>query len=431
MRKGLGRHNYRSAGGPVPSLVLDFAGTGVLDPRVTFTRSTTGTYYNSSGVLSTAAINAARFDYNPSTLAPLGLLIEQSSTNLLLQSQNLGTTWLTSGTSSVAINSNTAPDGTSTGNKITANSATNSYILQSFTTSATTYTLSAYLKAGTNNYASLLYQVGANTYAGAVFDLSLGVVGETKSGTTTSTQVISSSITSVGNGWYRCSMTFSTTSVGTYYSFIQFAAAATGNIWSIFGNISVITIGNTIFAWGVQLETFLASTSYITTTTAQVTRAADNASITGANFTSFYNTTQGTLFAEASVNSVANPLNQNIISIYLSATNYIRLWLWQGDPSKIRFTNLNSGVSTELVSPAVSANTYFKVASVYQNSNFLLDLNGGAVVSSSSGSVAQGLTSFNIGNFSGSNEYMTGRIKKIAYYPQAVTSAQLQALTGS
>jgi len=81
MLRNNGRHNFRSPFGVQPSLVLDFAGTGTLDSRITFTRSTTATYYNSSGVLSTAAINAARFDYNPSTLAPLGLLIEQSSTN--------------------------------------------------------------------------------------------------------------------------------------------------------------------------------------------------------------------------------------------------------------------------------------------------------------------------------------------------------------
>ena len=69
-----------------PALLLDFT-TGTLDSRITFTRSTTGSYYNSAGVLSTAAINAPRFDYNPSTLQAKGLLIEESRTNLLTYSE--------------------------------------------------------------------------------------------------------------------------------------------------------------------------------------------------------------------------------------------------------------------------------------------------------------------------------------------------------
>jgi hypothetical protein len=91
MRKGLGRHNYRSAGGPQPSLILDFAGTGTLDSRVTFTRSTSATYTNSSGVLTNSAVNSPRFDYNPVTLALLGLLIEEQRTNVLLNSLLDGT----------------------------------------------------------------------------------------------------------------------------------------------------------------------------------------------------------------------------------------------------------------------------------------------------------------------------------------------------
>jgi len=115
---------------PVPSLVLDFAGTGTLDPRVTFTRSTTGTYYNSNGVLSTATINTPRFDYNPVTKVPLGLLIEQSSTNTVLYSQDYSNIiWLKTQSTNTP-NTVTAPDGTLTGSTMTA--AGTSFVLYRF-----------------------------------------------------------------------------------------------------------------------------------------------------------------------------------------------------------------------------------------------------------------------------------------------------------
>jgi hypothetical protein len=73
-----------------PTLSFNFL-SGSLDSRITFTRASTGTYFDSAGVLQIAAINAPRFDYNPSTLDAQGLLIEEARTNLVLNSATLVT----------------------------------------------------------------------------------------------------------------------------------------------------------------------------------------------------------------------------------------------------------------------------------------------------------------------------------------------------
>lgn len=51
-----------------------------------FTRASTATYFDASGTLRTSAINEPRFTYDPATLQPLGLLVEEARTNLLLNS---------------------------------------------------------------------------------------------------------------------------------------------------------------------------------------------------------------------------------------------------------------------------------------------------------------------------------------------------------
>lgn len=77
------------------ALDLDFATTKALDARITFTRASSGTYIDSSGALQTATTNTPRFTHDPSTLQSLGLLIEDSRTNILLNSATLSTQTVT------------------------------------------------------------------------------------------------------------------------------------------------------------------------------------------------------------------------------------------------------------------------------------------------------------------------------------------------
>ena len=74
----------------VPALALNFL-TGTLDSSITFTRASTATFIGSNGLIQAAAINEPRFDYDPVTLAPKGLLMEEQRTNLFLNSLIDGT----------------------------------------------------------------------------------------------------------------------------------------------------------------------------------------------------------------------------------------------------------------------------------------------------------------------------------------------------
>jgi hypothetical protein len=85
---------------PQPSLVLDFL-AGSLDTRIAFTRASTGSYYDVTGTLRSAAINTPRFDTDPATLAPRGLLAEEQRTNQIRNPRAEGATVGTIGSGGV------------------------------------------------------------------------------------------------------------------------------------------------------------------------------------------------------------------------------------------------------------------------------------------------------------------------------------------
>jgi hypothetical protein len=362
-------------------------------------------------VLSTAAINEARFDYNPSTLAPLGLLIEQSSTNLELYSGAIGGTGWTNTRLSANTTANIAPDGTQTATLLTEDTSTNSHLIYNATaltiTNATSYTVTRYAKQAGRTWLNIVPSFSSGS---AYFDLANVALGTVTNGTAT--------ITSVGNGWCKCTFTV-TTNATSGFVFIQLASANGTNNYTGNG-----TSG--IYIWGAQLEALAFPTSYISTTSAQVTRASDSASMTGTNFSSWYNASQGTVYIEGAGAEITSG-NRNFYTIS-DNTGSNRIQSAFGN--LYNFFVVNGGVAqATLVSGTDVANVSSKNAGVYQQDNFLCCKNGATVSSDSSGTIPTVNRIYIGANADGTGAYLNGRIKKLAYYPQTLTSAQLQALT--
>ena len=226
-------------------------------------RASTGTYFDSAGVMRTAPINQPRLNYNfvGSAWTQPSVLIEPASTNIVSYSEQFDNAFWTKGNASITANTTTAPDGTTTADTLTENSSTSEHIVYcGFISEAAYYTLSVFAKANTRNWISL--------YAGGIwqsFNLSTGVVGTTGS-------AVSATITPVGNGWYRCVVTRLMTATNDYWQL----NIATGDNTSLSSPISYTGNGTgSVYIWGAQVEKTYGVTSYIPTVASTVTRAAD------------------------------------------------------------------------------------------------------------------------------------------------------------
>lgn len=272
-----------------PSLDIDFA-TGVLDSRITFTRSSSATRINASGQIEAVSSGVARFAYDPITLEFLGLQIEESRTNILLRSAEFDNASWVKGDITAQSNATTAPDGTTSADKLVASTTTNAYHyatqICSKSATATTYTGSLYVKAAGYHLEILLlngpssqgYVVRVDTTTGAI------LAGPTIIGTQFTGPSVR--VDAVGSGWFRVALT-ATSDADTSIKLQATLHNGTSSTFTGDGTSGV-------FVWGAQLEAGAFPTSYIPTTTAAVTRAADVAVMTGTNFSSWYRQDEGT-----------------------------------------------------------------------------------------------------------------------------------------
>ena len=416
----------------VPSLDLRFADNKSLVDAVTgaqlvtFTRASSGTFVGSDGVIKTAATNEPRFDHNPTTGESLGLLVEEARTNLVLQSEDLSDsiTWVRTN-SSVTANAATAPDGTTTADKLIVNSGITSSaarITQTFVkaASAITYTHTIFAKTGESGTGTLqiIFTDTATTANSATSSFS------TVSGTITTAASAqgtfanaSSTITAFANGWYRCSLTVTT---GTEIS-IQ---------TRIFSRLPTTGNGTSgLLLWGAQLEAGAFPTSYIPTTTATVTRAADVASITGTAFSSWYRQDEGTVFVDNTNYGVSNT---RIASFSDNSTNN-RFTVARGTglSGNINTTVTVSGVAqvnSLVLASSLSFGSAAKAAVAIKALDFAGSANGLAPVTQATGSTPTTLSQITIGNGEtlGANTF-TGTIRRLAYWPTRL--ATLQAIS--
>lgn len=344
-----------------------------------------------------ASPDQPRFDHDALTGESKGLLIEESRTNLIEYSDLSASTASTG----VTINRNTmiAPAGLIDAFKVSAAAAL-SVEKYNLTTQGKTYTMSIYAKTAERSSFKFLSNV-SGSWQSVIFDLD-AISFSKESGFS------DASIIDVGNGWRRCSATFTdSVSQSKVYRFIEFTGGSS-------------TDG--MYFWGAQLEEGSFPTSYIKTTGASATRSADNASITGENFSSWYRQDEGSIYCEAAKRNV--PSTVVPVSVDGGTSDYIFLNLRSTESFEIKKNNVYQVSS--LGFSGVAAETYHKIMGAYKKDSAAVSINGLSALNDSACEIPT-VNRLTIGSTSGVTQ--NAHIKKIAYYPQRLTNEQLQNLT--
>jgi hypothetical protein len=349
------------------------------------------------------------------------LLIEPDGENKCSQSEDFSTTW-TPLNATITTNDTTAPDGNTTADKLVESAATASryvYKTSGIGVSAGVYSGSVYAKAAERSRLILALWSGAN-YELVQFDLSNGtVVQEAVSGI--------AAITDAGGGWYRCSVKRTLGAVTTYLSIGPYLNADIGG--SLTGGFPSYAGDDTsgIYIWGAQVETGPIATSYIPTTTASVTRNADN--ITQTSASSLIGQTEGTLYVEVDWR-LATGTNQNLVSVNDGTLNN-RFTFYIGNSQLNMFAAANGIQLTNQGESYTGYSGIQKFAFAYADADFELYRNGSSISSDTVGSLAAlaTLTDIDIGQAATSVSQANMHIRAVALYPTRLSDAECQALT--
>ena len=253
---------------------------------------------------------------------------------------------------------------------------------------------------------------------GVTVDLTTGLIASTEPDGTDFT-AISGTIKHVGNGWYRCSVT---ALKGSTNNVTKLDISVRDNSFAEAGDGT-----SGIYVWGAQLEVGSYATSYIPTTTAAATRSADLASMTGSNFSSWYNQTEGTMVcAYRFANAVGG-------------STYPSPWYISGNTYTERFglsiRDVNKNVAYDITDRNVNqfylekANTadYVNLAAAYKLNDCAFSVLGQTPQTDTTVTLPT-VTQLDIGKrFSGSQ--LNGHIAKLSFYQKRLSNSELQALS--
>jgi len=257
------------------------------------------------------------------------------------------------------------------------------------------------------------------------FDLS------TKTPGTTGSTWSSAKVIDVGNGWLKISAFSDAAATGSALAIVNIGIAIADNSVTYTGDGT-----SGIYLWGAQLEAGAFPTSYIPTTTAAVTRNADVATITGANLSSWYSQSEGTVFASgdyivAGASSFSRPVGlaganagTDEISIYT------RINIGGGDGSIFGAVTVNSSLEGDLAAPSGSPNLSggYRSALAYKANDFGLSSNGLTPTVDTSGTLPTITQLIIMGSLRFQNK-PTGHVRRLTYFDRRLPNATLQAIT--
>ena len=388
----------------------------------TFTRNNPGTRVNSSGNIESIAGDLPRIDY----LGGSGSwLLEPEATNTATDSNDFTTGEIFVSSSNplllnsltLTANATTSPEGLTNASKIqigTTNSGINRVRYSSVNiVSGNVNVISVFAKKGSGVDWFALFADSFDVGTRAWFDLENGVVGTASSG------VLDSKIEDYGNGWYRCSMSFSSVdNVGV----VSLVITNADNNAPYSGDLT-----DHHFIYGLQCESHATrqyATSYIPTSGSTVTRGADLA--TDAGSSDLISSTEGVFYLKVAASTSIN----NFESITLSdgsTQNRIRFQLLN-TLNRAAFQVQVGGVSQMFKAIDTTDITNFnKIAIKYKQNDFSVWLNGVKIHTDTSGTIPTlSELNFTSGVVSGN---FNGKVKCVAVFEEALTDAELTCLT--
>jgi len=338
--------------------------------------ATASTYTRNNG-----GVYPPRFDYDPVTLQPKGILNEEQRVNLLTYSNDF-TNGIWNKSNSSLTTGISDPAGGTSATTLTATSAFGLVQEAPTSTASITYAASMWIRRRTGT----------------------------------------------GQVSFRCGDASPLIPVTVTSSWVRYTVTGIPSTTTVRIAVVLDISGDEVDIYGAQLEAGAFATSYIPTVASQVTRAADQTRIVAPNFAPWYNQSEGTFVFEGS--SVApSTLAQTLNALGANDgtnNNTHRV----GRFSNFWFGETRDG-NVQQAAPSAAGgsyaqNTTAKVAYAYKTNDFALSANGAAAVTDTSGTVPTVITRLDVG---GPTIQLNGHVRSIRYYPVRLSDAQLQALT--
>ena len=338
------------------------------------------------------------------------LLLEPQRTNIQLNSEDFSQSNWSKTNSAVVTNQVASPDGYVNADKLNETAVNSIHQLESSrsVSSSTVYTMSAFAKKAERSWVRIYEDTTSNS---AYFNLDSGTVG-TVSGPTAVAK-----IENYGNGWYRCSVTY--TETGTFGRY-RITTAKQDNEASYLG-----VVNNGIYVWGAQYEVGAYATSYINTLNSAVTRGADACSKTG--ISSLIGQTEGTLFVEVMALSGANDTRQICINNGTTSNRVTMAFLDNG--TQMQFVVQSGGSITMNTIQNVSGLTNgAKIAYAYKLNDFAVYVNGSLLATDTNGAVPVSMSALNFDAADGTDKFF-GKVNQTLLFKTRLPNSELASLT--
>lgn len=412
-----------------PAIILPFhraAGSFILgDPRMSIVRASTGQGINRLGRSFTVPPNTLRPRFHPLTGVCEGIHVERTATNLLLQSQAFNTTW-TATSLTVAADSTIAPDGTTTADTLTATGAGGN-VAQAITIAVGRgISISAHGKPLASSFLWVQVTDGSNAVE-CWFNLSAGTTGANTAGTATCV-FSQKAIEPHALGFWRCMLDVNTATSTSFT--VKFGPAAADGVQP--------ANGNSIIVWGAQGEAEMAvsaATSYIPTTTAAVTRSAENLHLP--IDAAWFNPSEGTLVYEFVNRTVPIGLPGSHVAGGVANSFNDVIYLSRTGTSTMQALFAAGGVTSAMLTRTWSftPGAIVKCAVAWAQNDMAFVVDGGAAATSAASFTPPTFARIGLGcapwstNDNGNKPSATLRAFK--YIPRRAPTVDMQALTAA